>query len=176
MQRQCRHPIACSTLYGTLHYQPHASDHNSVAPVNYNGQFNNCSDIDPFLQSFRPEGAKAEAAFHFRTEDIAGARNQQSPAISEQLHAKVGREGNLDARILLGIAVFTVQLVKLGENSAVDTTSVIIYNHQNYSIILSIIISKKRNKKIGKIHYFWEQGGKHFSLSTHDLSYLCHRI
>lgn len=97
-------PLCIRTLYGTLNYKAQASDRNAMALANYNGQFNNRSDINLFLESYRPDAARAGAAFDFRTDGIAGATNRQSPATAEQLQKKVGREGNLDAQILLGIA------------------------------------------------------------------------
>ena len=104
-------PICLRTLYGTLNYTVRASDRNSMALVNYHGEFNNRSDIDMFLQSYRPEAAKARAAFNFQAVNIAGATNQQSPATEEQLQRKAGREGNLDAQVLLGIAFPTPLVV-----------------------------------------------------------------
>ena len=97
-------PLCIRTLYGTLNYQTRASNRNAMALVNYNGQFNNRSDINIFLESYRPDAARAGAAFDFRTDDIAGATNEQVPATAEQLQKKIGREGNLDAQILLSIA------------------------------------------------------------------------
>ncbi len=97
-------PLCIRTLYGTLNYKAKASDRNAMALANYNGQFNNRSDINLFLESYRPDAARAGVAFDFQTDDIAGATNQQSPATTEQLQRKVGREGNLDAQILHGIA------------------------------------------------------------------------
>ena len=97
-------PLCIRTLYGMLNYQVQAPDQNSMALVNYHGEFNNRSDIHQFLESFRPEAANAGAASDFRAIEIAGATNQQSPATAEQLKRKTGREGNLDAQILLGIA------------------------------------------------------------------------
>ena len=97
-------PLCIRTLYGTLKYKAQASDRNAMALANYDGEFNNRSDINLFLESYRPDAARAGAASNFRTDDIAGATNRQSPATTEQLQKKVGREGNLDAQILLGIA------------------------------------------------------------------------
>lgn len=97
-------PLCIRTLYGTLNYKAQASDRNAMALTNYNGQFNNRSDINLFLELYRPDAARAGVAFDFQTDDIAGATNQQSPATAAQLRRKVGREGNLDAQILLGSA------------------------------------------------------------------------
>ena len=97
-------PLCVRVLYGTLGYKAQASDRNAMALVNYDGEFNNRSDIHLFLEAYRPEAARAGAAFDFLTDDIAGATNQQSPATPSQLEEKIGREGNMDAQILLGIA------------------------------------------------------------------------
>jgi tripeptidyl-peptidase-1 len=106
-------PLCIRTIYGTLHYNVQAPDRNMTAFVNYHGQFNNRSDIHLFLQAYRPNAARAEAAFTFQTEDIAGAINQQTPATAEQLARKTGREGNLDAQILLGVAFPTTLIAYL---------------------------------------------------------------
>ena len=75
-----------------------------MAMANYNGQFNNRSEINIFLELYRPDAARAGIAFDYETDNIAGAMNQQSPATAEQLRNKMGREGYLDAQILHGIA------------------------------------------------------------------------
>ena len=75
-----------------------------MALVNYHGEFNNRSIINVFVQPYRPDAARAGAAFNFEAVNIAGTINQQSPVTEEQLQRKVGREGNLDAQVLLGIA------------------------------------------------------------------------
>ena len=96
-------PLCLRTLYGTLDYVPRATARNKMALTNYLGQFNNRSDINIFLKSYRPDAALADAAHKFATEDFAGATNQQTPATTDQLERGKGREGNLDAQIMLGI-------------------------------------------------------------------------
>ena len=109
-------PLCIRTLYGTLNYKAKAPDRNAMAMANYNGQFNNGSEINIFLELYRPDAARAGIAFDFETDNIAGAMNQQSPATAEQLRNKMGREGNLDAQILHGIA-FTTPLITYSTGS-----------------------------------------------------------
>ena len=97
-------PLCIRTIYGTLNYKTRALDRNAMALTKYYDQFNNRSDIQMFLESYRPDAARAGIAFYFQTDDVAGTTNQQSSATAEQLRKKVGREGNLDAQILHGIA------------------------------------------------------------------------
>ncbi|TVY20310.1 Tripeptidyl-peptidase SED2 [Lachnellula arida] len=115
-------PLCIRALYGTLTYEAQASDQNAMAIVNYAGEFNNRSDIDLFLKAFRPDAARAGVAFNFQEDNIAGAVNQQSPATASQLAEKMGREGNLDAQALLGLA-FPTALISYsvgGEAPAFD--------------------------------------------------------
>jgi tripeptidyl-peptidase I len=94
--------LCLRTLYGTLHYRPQATDRNRMALVNYLGEFNNRSDIHQFLQTYRPDALSAASTFS--TVSVAGAIHQQTPATPSQLSHGVGREGNLDAQIMLGIS------------------------------------------------------------------------
>jgi tripeptidyl-peptidase I len=97
-------PLCIRTLYGTFDYKAKAGENNTMALINYGGEFNNRSDLQTFLESYRPDAARAGVAFEFPNEDVAGGQNQQSPVTAEQLKHKVGREGALDAQTLLGIA------------------------------------------------------------------------
>ncbi|MCJ1379344.1 hypothetical protein MMC17_002445 [Xylographa soralifera] len=74
-----------------------------MALTNYLGEFNNRSDIAIFLQSYRPDAFLADAAHNFTIETFAGATNKQTPATAAELKRGSGREGNLDAQIMLGI-------------------------------------------------------------------------
>jgi tripeptidyl-peptidase I len=94
-------PLCVRVLYGTVDYIAQAPEKNLMALNNFNDQFNNRSDISIYLRSYRPEAAGA--AYTFETESIGGAINQQTPATPEQLAHGVGKEGNLDAQVLLGI-------------------------------------------------------------------------
>lgn len=94
-------PICLRTLYGTLNYKAQVPEKNSMALSNYWGEFNNRSDIRQYLQTYRPEAAGG--ADEFSTVEFAGAINQQEQASQAQLDDKQGREGNLDAQVMLGI-------------------------------------------------------------------------
>ncbi|KAH9990678.1 Pro-kumamolisin [Xylariaceae sp. FL0662B] len=94
-------PICLRTLYGTLNHKAQGADKNSMALSNYFGEFNNRSDIRQYLKMYRPDAVGA--ADEFVIKEIAGAINQQSPANQSQLDDGQGREGNLDAQVMLGI-------------------------------------------------------------------------
>ena len=96
-------PLCLRTLYGFLNYTPQASHANGMALVNFLGEFNNRSDIDLFLRLYRPDAAAHDAAYTFVMENINGAINQQSMATPLQLEKGKGKEGNLDAEIMLGL-------------------------------------------------------------------------
>ncbi|KAI0016894.1 Pro-kumamolisin [Xylariomycetidae sp. FL0641] len=95
-------PICLRTLYGTLNYTAQAPDKNSMALANYLGEFNNRSDTRQYLATYRPEATSG--ADDFAIVEIAGAVNRQEPASQAQLNRGAGREGNLDAQVLLGLA------------------------------------------------------------------------
>ena len=90
-------PICLRALYGSLSYKAQTPERNRMGLVNYLGETNNRSDINLYLKSYRPDAAKAGAAYAFTSEEIAGGVNSQTPATSKR-----GREGNLDAEVLLG--------------------------------------------------------------------------
>jgi tripeptidyl-peptidase-1 len=88
-------------LPGTIDYVPKSTDKNQVALCNYLGEVNNRSDVNIFLQKFRPEAAAD--AFNFTVTTIAGGSDQQTPLNSTQLAAGTELEGNLDAETIIGI-------------------------------------------------------------------------
>ncbi|KAK1574209.1 Pro-kumamolisin [Colletotrichum navitas] len=94
-------PICLRALYGTLGYTVQAPETNSMALSNYWGEFNNRSDIRQYLRNYRPEATRA--ADEFTIANFDGAVNQQEPATQSQLDNRQGREGNLDAQVMLGI-------------------------------------------------------------------------
>jgi tripeptidyl-peptidase I len=102
-------PLCIRVLYGTIAYVPRAADRNTMALVNYSGEFNNRSDIDVFLSLYRPDIAATlpssnSDSIKITNDEIAGGINFQSPITPAQRAKKSGREGGLDAQILLGIA------------------------------------------------------------------------
>ncbi|KAK1981465.1 Pro-kumamolisin [Colletotrichum cereale] len=94
-------PICLRVLYGTLGYKAQVPDTNSMALSNYWGEFNNGSDIRRYLETYRPEAA--DGADNFAIVNFDGAVNHQEPATDSQLTNRQGREGNLDAQVMLGI-------------------------------------------------------------------------
>ena len=96
-------PLCLRTLYGFLDYEPKMIQVNGMALVNFLGEFNNRSDIDLFLRLYRPDAAAQDAAYTFAMENVNGAINQQSLASPLQMEKGKGREGNLDAEVMLGL-------------------------------------------------------------------------
>lgn len=95
-------PLCLRTLYGTVDYTVQAANANSIALNDFLGEINNRSDIEIYLQTFRPEAASA--AYTFKQISIANGTLQQTSENTTQLDAGTGIEGNLDAETILGIA------------------------------------------------------------------------
>ncbi|KAM3454511.1 hypothetical protein MY3296_002968 [Beauveria thailandica] len=94
-------PLCLRVLYGTLNYTAQATDRNKMALCNFAGEFNNRTDARQFLQTYRPDAAAAADAFAIT--EIAGGVNRQSPSTQAQLDSGDGKEGGLDAQLLLGV-------------------------------------------------------------------------
>ena len=95
-------PICLRTLYGTLKYTPQAPEKVRVGLVNYLGQVDNQSDIEIFLERYRPDAVGT--AYKIKTEIVAHGSNQQTPVTEEQAARSVGLEGNLNAETIIGLA------------------------------------------------------------------------
>lgn len=95
-------PICVRVLYGTLRYKPQAAGWNKMALTNYLGEFNNQTDLDLYLKTYRPDAGNPAATF--ANVNIAGGINKQSHATPDELSAGLGREGNLDVQIMVGVA------------------------------------------------------------------------
>ncbi|KAF2139771.1 uncharacterized protein K452DRAFT_320364 [Aplosporella prunicola CBS 121167] len=89
-------PQCLRTLYGTNDYEPQKPPGNRMALTNFHGETNNRSDTKLFLQAHRPDAV--DEAYRFKDEAVAGGENSQEPATDRK-----GREGNLDAQVMLGI-------------------------------------------------------------------------
>ncbi|KAF8860349.1 tripeptidyl peptidase-like protein [Acephala macrosclerotiorum] len=94
-------PTCLRTLYGTIDYTVKSAGKNQIGLTNYLSEANNRSDVNIFLQRFRPEAAGA--AFNFTVQIIANGDNQQTPNNATQNAAGKDLEGNLDAETILGI-------------------------------------------------------------------------
>ncbi|KAM3481591.1 hypothetical protein MY5147_000577 [Beauveria neobassiana] len=94
-------PLCLRVLYGTLNYTAQATEKNTMALCNFAGEFNNRTDARQFLQTYRPDAAAAADTFGIT--EIAGGVNRQSPSTQEQLDDGDGKEGGLDAQVLLGM-------------------------------------------------------------------------
>jgi len=90
------------TLYGTIDYEPKATDKNAIAITNYLNETSKRDDVKQFLTQFRPEAAGA--ADTFPIEIVANANNDQGPYTPEQIEDGKNIEGNLDAELALGIS------------------------------------------------------------------------
>ncbi|OJD13931.1 hypothetical protein AJ78_05668 [Emergomyces pasteurianus Ep9510] len=94
--------LCLRSLYGTLHYKADPDRGTRMALVNYSGEFNNRSDISQFLKLYRPDALSG--AENFEDVSINGGINQQRPVTPEQYAQGAGREGNLDAEVMISIA------------------------------------------------------------------------
>jgi len=95
-------PLCLRNFYGTINYVPQATQKNYMALPDFAGEVNNRSDARIFLQNYRPEAVKA--ADEFQQVSIADGTLQQTPNNETQLESGTGREGNLDAQTMLGVA------------------------------------------------------------------------
>lgn len=89
------------TLYGTIDYEPQATDKNAIAITNYLNETSKRSDVRKFLKNFRPDALGAQ---DFPIEIVANANNDQGPYTPEQIEDGKNIEGNLDAELVLGIS------------------------------------------------------------------------
>ena len=97
-------PLCLRSLYGTLDYVLQVPDKNRIGLVNFNGNVNNRSDINIYLESYRPDAAAAKAAYTFETQIVADGLDQQTPVTPEQSIHFMGFEGALDAETVLGVS------------------------------------------------------------------------
>lgn len=97
-------PMCLRVLYGLFDYVPQATSTNRIGIVNFSGNVNNHSDINMFLERYRPDAAKAGAAYNIETVLLAGGDNQQTPNTEYQMQHKKGLEGAVDAETLIGIS------------------------------------------------------------------------
>lgn len=88
--------------YRTVDYVPQVPGQNQIGLANYRKQVNNRSDIELFLDKYRP--AAAQAARDFRLVSVNGGTTQQTPLNETQLRILLGGEGDLDAEYLLALA------------------------------------------------------------------------
>ena len=94
-------PLCLRTLYGTIDYVPQAASKNKVGINNFLGESNNRSDVQLFLERYRPEAAAA--AYQFKTVIIDNGNNEQTQETPDELTAGKDLEGNLDAETIIGI-------------------------------------------------------------------------
>lgn len=93
-------PTCLRTLYGTIDYTPQVPGQNKIGIQNYLNETNKRSDIQLFLETFRPEAVAA--ANEFEIVIIANASNYQGSDAVE-IAQDANREGNLDAELVLSI-------------------------------------------------------------------------
>ncbi|KAK5114630.1 hypothetical protein LTR62_002203 [Meristemomyces frigidus] len=91
------------TLYGTIDYVPKVPEKNAIGVTNYLGETQNRSDIQIFLENFRPDAAASGVAYKFPIISVAGGVDDQNPRNATQLGA-VGVEGDLDGDLVLGVS------------------------------------------------------------------------
>jgi tripeptidyl-peptidase-1 len=92
-------PLCLRTLYNTVNYKPQVPGKNKVALNNFLSETNNRSEVEIFLEKYRPDAA----GFKFDINVINGGDNQQTPNTPAQNAAGKDLEGNLDAETIIGI-------------------------------------------------------------------------
>ncbi len=99
-------PLCLRVLYGTWGYIPRvlSAARNAVGIVNFLGQVANRSDAALYLARYRPDAAAAHAEDDFTVELVNGGDDQQTPNTPQQMAARKGYEGALDAQTVLGIS------------------------------------------------------------------------
>ncbi|OCK77206.1 subtilisin-like protein [Lepidopterella palustris CBS 459.81] len=95
-------PDCLRTIYGTKGYTPRMPGKNQVALCDYLGELNLRTDVQKYLQLYRPEAVSA--ADGFLQVSIAGGTVQQTALNATELENETGIEGNLDAETILGIS------------------------------------------------------------------------
>jgi len=89
------------TLYGTINYKPKATHKNAIAINNYLNETSYRSDIELFLQTFRPEAVSVANTFPIVI--VANGSDDQGPYTADQISAGTNIEGNLDSEFVIGI-------------------------------------------------------------------------
>ncbi|GAB1312553.1 hypothetical protein MFIFM68171_02763 [Madurella fahalii] len=97
-------PLCLRVLYGTHGYEVKEPVRTGIGIVNFLGEVANRSDVQLYLEKYRPDAAAAGAAHTFGVELIAGAEDRQTPNTPEQMKQRKGYEGALDAQTVLGIS------------------------------------------------------------------------
>ncbi|KAK0336233.1 hypothetical protein LTR91_005266 [Friedmanniomyces endolithicus] len=91
------------TLYGTIDYVPQVPEKNAIGVTDYLGETQNRSDIEIYLNDFRPEAAGV--AYKFPITLINGAVDQQTRLNATELAARgLIVEGDLDGELVIGIS------------------------------------------------------------------------
>ncbi|RDI78626.1 hypothetical protein Vi05172_g11355 [Venturia inaequalis] len=95
-------PNCLRALYGTINYTQRATGQNRMAIANYLGEINLKTDLDLYLQKYRPDVPASASDFKIVSYD--NGTTQQTPLTPAQLKQSKGVEGNLDLQTMIGIA------------------------------------------------------------------------
>ncbi|QDS69534.1 hypothetical protein FKW77_007609 [Venturia effusa] len=90
-------------LYRTINYKPKASSRNRMAIANYLGETTLKSDLNTYLQEFRPDIPDPASASDFKIISYDNGTTQQTPLTPAQVAANRGVEGNMDVQLILGM-------------------------------------------------------------------------
>lgn len=94
-------PGCLRSYYGTLDYEVKAADRNRMSVANYLGELNIRSDVQQYLEQFRPEAVAAAGEFELISIDNGPTTQTLTAADVEE---GTGVEGALDVQSMLGIA------------------------------------------------------------------------
>ncbi|GAB7354905.1 hypothetical protein MBLNU459_g5537t1 [Dothideomycetes sp. NU459] len=89
-------------LYGTINYVPKVPEQNMIGVTNYLNETQKRSDIQLYLEKFRPEAAGV--AYEFPIIVVADGQDDQGPYTTEQIEDAHNLEGDLDGEVVLGIS------------------------------------------------------------------------
>ncbi|KAI4854549.1 subtilisin-like protein [Aureobasidium sp. EXF-8845] len=96
-------PFCIRTLYGTIEYECQNSKGNGIGIVNFNGQSNNRSDLEMFLNKYQKDAAAANAAYTFKTEIVNNGVDQQTRLETQRPEVFNDLEGALDIQTAIGV-------------------------------------------------------------------------
>jgi tripeptidyl-peptidase-1 len=94
-------PGCLRSYYGTLDYKVKSADKNRMAVANYLGELSIRSDLEQYLQQFRPEAVSAAQEFKLISIDNGTVQAELTAA---DIDTDTGVEGALDLQSMLGIA------------------------------------------------------------------------
>ena len=95
-------PVCLQSLYGMREYNPQLTGKTRIGLVNFLDHVNNRTDIETFLQRFRPD--VVGTSHSILTETVQQPSGAENSITEEPLSQRTSLEANLDAEVILGLA------------------------------------------------------------------------